>query len=67
MAGPQRGQWGQCPMGTGWLNNSIIQSMTRDAGWVAFYNIVAQDEISIANYWNDPNHQWSFDEFRCDY
>lgn len=40
-----------------------FQSMTREAGWLAFYNPIAQREISVANYWNDPNHQWSDHEF----
>jgi hypothetical protein len=37
--------------------------MTREAGWLVFYNPIAQREISVANYWNDPNHEWSNHEF----
>ena len=63
MAGPQLGQWGMCVMNKNVLNSTIVKSMTRTAGWLAFYNPIAQREISVANYWNDPNHQWSDKEF----
>merc|ERR1712070_1132312 len=62
LAGPQLGQWGMCDalsylyphLG---LNSTIVKAMTSDAAWLAFYNIIAQDELSIANYWNDPGHK----------
>ena len=56
MAGPQLGQWGMCAQGKDGLNSSIVRSATREAGWAIFYNAIAQDTISVANYWNDPNH-----------
>ena len=63
MAGPQLGQWGMCPMAKQFLNSSIIKGLTRDAGWLALYNSIAQAHLSFANYWNDPNHQTMFADF----
>jgi len=62
LAGPQLGQWGMCDALTDLyphlgLNSTIVKAMTSDAAWLAFYNIIAQDELSVANYWNDPGHQ----------
>ena len=51
MAGPQHGQWGMCANGKAGLNSSLINAMSRDAGWLAFYNPIAQHRLSVANYW----------------
>jgi palmitoyl-protein thioesterase len=57
MAGPQMGQWGQCTMNRTDIPDEIAKKMTRPLGWVVFYNPVAQHELSIANYWHDPEHE----------
>ena len=41
-------------------NSSLLNSLTRDAGWLALYNPLGQRLISVANYWNDPSHQGLF-------
>ena len=56
MAGPQRGQWGQCNNSKTGIGPRIAEKMARPVGWIAFYNPVAQRELSFANYWNDPRH-----------
>jgi hypothetical protein len=57
MAGPQMGQWGQCTMNRSDIPDDILKKMTRPYGWAVFYNPIAQHGLSIANYWNDPNHR----------
>ena len=57
MAGPQMGQWGNCSMSRTDIPEKILKTMTRPLGWVVFYNELAQHELSIASYWNDPNHR----------
>mmetsp|Transcript_26666 Transcript_26666/g.76948 ORF Transcript_26666/g.76948 Transcript_26666/m.76948 type:complete len:373 (-) Transcript_26666:38-1156(-) len=56
MASPQRGQWGECKQGRSGLGPEIEKKMARPVGWIAFYNFLAQNELSVANYWNDPRH-----------
>lgn len=60
LAGPQRGQWGECNMGSSGIGPTISRKMARPTGWLAFYNPVAQREISVANYWYDPRHNRLF-------
>lgn len=60
MAGPQRGQWGDCSMSGSGIGPNIAKKMARPVGWLAFYNPIAQRELSFANYWNDPGHQRLF-------
>mmetsp|Transcript_23752 Transcript_23752/g.70235 ORF Transcript_23752/g.70235 Transcript_23752/m.70235 type:complete len:334 (-) Transcript_23752:224-1225(-) len=66
MAGPQRGQWGDCGMSNSGIAPKIARKMARPVGWIAFYNAVAQKELSFANYWNDPGHTWLF-ERECNF
>jgi pimeloyl-ACP methyl ester carboxylesterase len=66
MAGPQKGQYGMCTMSKSGLGPDLGKAMARPAGWIAFYNPIAQNEISIANYWNDPDHSWAF-RHGCDF
>ena len=56
MASPQKGQYGECKQGRTGLGPEIEKKMARPIGWIAFYNYLAQSELSIANYWNDPRH-----------
>ena len=59
MAGPQKGQYGMCTMSKSGLG-PIWKGHGTAGGMIAFYNPIAQNEISIANYWNDPDHSWAF-------
>ena len=56
MAGPQMGQWGECSMNRSDIPDDVAHKMSRPYGWMFFYNVVAQNEFSFANYWHDPNH-----------
>jgi hypothetical protein len=56
MASPQKGQYGECRQGRSGLGPEIEKKMARPLGWIAFYNYLAQSELSVANYWNDPRH-----------
>ena len=56
MAAPQKGQFGECKQGRTGLGPEIEKKMARPVGWIAFYNYLAQSELSVANYWNDPRH-----------
>lgn len=56
LASPQKGQYGECKQGRSGLGPEIEKKMARPIGWIAFYNYLAQSELSVANYWNDPRH-----------
>mmetsp|Transcript_12895 Transcript_12895/g.20006 ORF Transcript_12895/g.20006 Transcript_12895/m.20006 type:complete len:259 (+) Transcript_12895:77-853(+) len=60
MAGPQRGQWGPCNKSNSGIGPKLAKKMARPVGWIAFYNPLAQRELSFANYWNDPRHNELF-------
>merc|ERR1719203_1022525 len=51
ISGPQRGQWGPCNTKTPDIAKEVYAGMARSIGWWAFYNPIAQSELSFANYW----------------
>ena len=60
MASPQMGQYGECNKDNSGIGPALAREMARPAGWLFFYNPVAQRELSFANYWNDPRHRSLF-------
>merc|ERR1711916_92261 len=53
MAGPHAGQFGI----TSFLHFLPFHNLTREEAYLLFYTPKSQEDISIANYWNDPFHQ----------
>mmetsp|Transcript_4184 Transcript_4184/g.8211 ORF Transcript_4184/g.8211 Transcript_4184/m.8211 type:complete len:349 (+) Transcript_4184:10-1056(+) len=60
MASPQMGQFGECNKDNSGIGPALAREMARPAGWIFFYNPVAQRGLSVANYWHDPRHMSLF-------